>query len=40
MAMAKDSTGPLAVKVFREIGVEKVWGYREISLESGSGITL
>jgi len=38
MAMAQDSTGPLTVKVFREKGVEKVWGYREISLENGSGI--
>jgi len=40
MAMAQDSTGPLAIKVFREIVVEKVWGYREISLENGSGIAL
>jgi hypothetical protein len=38
MAMAQVSTGPLAVKVFHEIGVEKVWGYGEISLENGSGI--
>src|SRR5205807_9334874 len=30
MAMAQDSTGPLAVKVFREMGVEKVWDPRRI----------
>ncbi len=32
MAMAQDSTGPLAIKVFREMGVEKVWDPKRIHL--------
>src|SRR5437763_16778417 len=32
MAMAQDSTGPLAIKVFREMGVQKVWGAKKIHL--------
>jgi len=32
MAMAQDSTGPLAIKVFREMGVQKVWDPKKIHL--------
>ena len=32
MAMAQDSTGPLAIKVFREMGVQKVWDPKRIHL--------
>ena len=32
MAMAQDSTGPLAIKVFNEMGVEKVWNPTRIHL--------
>ncbi len=32
MAMAQDSTGPLAIKVFNEMGVEKVWDPTRIHL--------
>jgi 3-isopropylmalate/(R)-2-methylmalate dehydratase large subunit len=32
MAMAQDSTGPLAIKVFREMGVGKVWDPKRVHL--------
>src|SRR3989475_5428433 len=32
MAMAQDSTGPLAIKVFREMGIQKVWDPKKIHL--------
>ena len=32
MVMAQDSTGPLAIKVFREMGVQKVWDPKKIHL--------
>jgi len=32
MAMAQDSTGPLAIRVFREMGVEKVWDPKRVHL--------
>ena len=32
MAMAQDSTGPLAINVFREMGVQKVWDPKKIHL--------
>ena len=32
IAMAQDSTGPLAIRVFREMGVEKVWDPSRVHL--------
>jgi 3-isopropylmalate/(R)-2-methylmalate dehydratase large subunit len=32
MTMAQDSTGPLAIKVFREMGLQKVWDPKRIHL--------
>lgn len=32
MAMAQDSTGPLAIKVFREMGIARVWDPKRIHL--------
>ncbi|HEX4919730.1 MAG TPA: hypothetical protein VFV92_03220, partial [Candidatus Bathyarchaeia archaeon] len=32
MAMAQDSTGPLAIKVLNEMGIEKVWDPSKVHL--------
>ncbi len=32
LAMAQDSTGPLAIKVFNEMGVEKIWDPSRVHL--------